>query len=323
MVMAEDMAANIEKMSAGRLKITVLPTGAVVPAKEIAAAVDKRVLDAGLAWTHYQIGKNPAAGLFSSPPGAVGLGYDQTVLVAWYKYGGGQELYEELYQDIFGQDIVPFVIAVAGPETLGWFSEPIETMEEFKKLRWRVSSGLATDVYKEMGASPVNMSGAELISSLERGVVDAGEWISPATDIKMGFQDILKYLSLGGLHQAVSLTEIIINGEAWRELPEDLQAIVEQAIKAQYVEYLTGNIVRNAEALVELQTVHGVTIFPAPPGYAEEFTAAVQTVMARMAAENPFFKKVMDSQRAFAERIVPYETEVNRLYASLGAATYE
>ena len=90
MVMAEDMAANIEKMSAGRLKITVLPTGAVVPAKEIAAAVDKRVLDAGLHWTHYQIGKNPAAGLFSSPPGAVGLGYDQTVLTAWYKYGGSR-----------------------------------------------------------------------------------------------------------------------------------------------------------------------------------------------------------------------------------------
>jgi len=155
------------------------------------------------------------------------------------------------------------------------------------------------------------------------GVLDAGEWIKPSTDIKMGFYDICKFLCLEGLHQADTLAMIIINGEAWRELPPDLQKMVEVTIKATYLEVLAFDIKDNAEALETLKTVHGVTVFPAPPGYAEEFTAAVTTVMAKLSAEYPFFKKVLDSQMAFAKTVVPYQTEVNRLYATLGAATYE
>lgn len=317
------MAANIEVMSGGRLKIAILPSGAVVPPKEIGDAVNKRVVDAGQFWTHYLIGKHPAGGLFSSPPGAAGTGMDQTVLLAWYYFDEGQELHEEYYQKIIGLDVVPFVYSPDGPECLGWFKEPIETLDEFKKLRWRVSSGLAQDVYKEMGATPVSMAGAEIIPAIEKGVLDAGEWINPSTDIKMGFYDICKYLSLEGLHQAVTLAMIIINGDAWRELPVDLRTIVEVSIRATYLEGLTFNTKYNAEALETLKTVHGVTIFPAPPGYAEEFTAAVSTVMAKLSAEYPFFKKVLDSQRAFAKTVVPYRTEVHRLYTKLGAATYE
>jgi TRAP-type mannitol/chloroaromatic compound transport system substrate-binding protein len=314
----EELSANLEKMSGGRLQIEVLPSGAVVPPKEIGDAVAKRVVDAGMHWTHYQIGKHPAAGLFSSPPGAAGTGLDQTALLAWFYEGEGQDLIMEFYHDIIGQDVIPFVFTPDGPEMLGWFKEPVETLDEFKKLRWRVSSGLAQDVYKEMGATPVSMAGAEIIPAIEKGVLDAGEWINPATDIKMGFQDILKYLCLQGLHQADTLSEIIINGDAWRELPEDIQTMVEVAIRAQYLKALTYNIKANADALHELTTKHGVTVFPAPPGYAEEFTKAVRTVMARLEAEEPFFKKVLDSQRAFAEKVVPYQTEVNQLYANLG-----
>jgi len=310
-------------MSAGRLKIDVLPSGAVVPPKEVGDAVNKRVVDAGQFWTHYIIGKHPAAGLFSSPPGAAGTGMDQTTLVAWYYWGEGQALHEEFYHDIVNLDVMPFIYAPDGPETLGWFKEPIETLDEFKKLRWRVSSGLAQDVYKEMGATPVSMAGEEIMPALEKGVLDAGEWIKPSTDIKMGFQDILKYYCLEGLHQADTLAMIIINGDAWRELPADLKEIVDVSIRANYLEVLAFDIIDNAAALHELKTVHGVTIFPAPPGYAEEFTAAVTTVMAKLSAEHPFFKKVLDSQMAFAAKTVPYETEVNRLYAKMGAAAWE
>jgi len=161
-------------------------------------------------------------------------------------------------------------------------------------------------------------AGAEIIPALEKGVIDGGEWIKPSTDIKMGFYDICKYLCLEGLHQADTLAMIIINGDAWRELPADLQTMVEVSIKATYFDVQTYDIIDNAAALHELTTVHGVTIFPAPPGYAEEFTKAVTTVMARLSAEEPFFKKVLDSQIAFAKTVVPYETEVNSLYTLLG-----
>lgn len=313
------LSSAIETMSAGRLKIEVLPSGAVVPPKEVGDAVNTRVVDAGQFWTHYIIGKDPAAGLFSSPPGAAGTGLDQTCLVSWYYWGEGQALHEEFYHDIVNLDVMPFVYAPDGPECLGWFKEEIKTLDQFRKLRWRVSSGLAQDVYKEMGATPVSMAGEEIVPSIEKGVLDAGEWIKPSTDIKMGFYDICKYYCLEGLHQADTLAMIIINGDAWRELPTDLKKIVEVAIKATYLEVLTYDIKDNAEALETLQTVHGVTIFPAPPGYEEEFTKAVTTVMAKLSAENPFFKRVLDSQMAFAEKVVPYETQVNRLYAKLGA----
>jgi len=323
MLHCQRLSASIEKMSAGRLLIEVLPSGAVVPPKEVGDAVNKRVVDAGQYWTHYLIGKHPAGGLFSSPPGAAGTGMDQSSLVAWYFWGEGQALHEEYYHDIIGLDVMPFVYAPDGPETLGWYKEPFETLDEFKKLRFRCSSGLAQDVYKEMGLTPVSMAGAEIIPALEKGVIDGGEWIKPSTDIKMGFYDICKYLCLEGLHQADTLAMIIINGDALRELPPDLQEIVRVTIKATYLEVLAYDIKDNAEALETMKTVHGVTIFPAPPGYAEEFTKAVTTVMARLSAEEPFFKKVLDSQMAFAKTGVPYQTEVNKLYYTLGSATYE
>jgi TRAP-type mannitol/chloroaromatic compound transport system substrate-binding protein len=243
--------------------------------------------------------------------------------LAWFFEGEGQELYEEFYQEVIGQNIVPFVFGPDGPEMLGWFKEPIETLDEFRAQRWRVSSGLAQDVYREMGATPVSMAGAEIIPAIEKGVLDAGEWINPSTDIRMGFYDVLKYLCLGGLHQADTLAMIIVNGDAWRELPADIQTMVEVSIKAAYLETMTFNIKDNAEALDILKTEHGVTIFPAPPGYEEEFTRAVSVVMADLEAEYPFFKKVRDSQAAFSVKLVPYWTEVHRLYAKMGAATYE
>jgi len=318
--MLQNISTNIEKMSAGRLKIDILPSGAVVPAFEITDAVNTRVVDAGMHWVHYAIGKHPAAGLFSSPPGAAGTGLDQTSLLAWYWEGEGMDLLDEFNRDIILLDVKSFIFTPDGPEMLGWFKEPIETLDEFRALRYRVSSGLAQDVYLEMGASPVAMSGSEILPAIEKGVIDAGERHLISTDIALGFHDVLKYLCLQGLHQVDTLSDIIINGEAWRELPEDLQAIVETAIKANYIEAMCWYQEANADALHYVVTEAGVTVFPAPPGYAEEFTRALHVVLAKLEAEEPFFKKVLDSQRAWGEKIVGYQTEVHELYAKMGRA---
>ncbi len=316
--MLQNFVANVEKMSGGRLKIDALPSGAVVPAFEITDAVNERVVDAGMHWVHYSIGKHPAAGLFSSPPGSSGTGLDQTSLLDWYWEGEGMDLLDEFNRDIIGVDLKTFMTTPDGPEMLGWFSEPIETLDEFRKLRYRVSSGLAQDVYLEMGASPVAMSGSEIVPALERGIIDAAERNIISADIAVGLHEIRKFLSLGGLHQTASLSDIIINGEVWRELPEDLQAIVEIATRAMYIEAMTSSRKANAEALVYVVEEAGVTIFPAPPGYEEEFTRALNVVLAKLAAEYPFFKKVLDSQRAWGEKMVPYQTEFHELYAKMG-----
>ena len=312
------LSANIEAMSGGRLKIEMLPSGAVVGAFEIGDAVEKGVVDAGMWWVHYYTGKHPAAGLFNTATGSYGTGLDQMGLLSWHYEGEGQKLFQEFHRDVLGFDMIAFQYAPDGPEALGWFKEPIPTVEDFKKLRFRSPPGLPGEVYTAMGAKPVSMAGSEIIPAAERGVIDAGEWINPYTDIQMGFYDVFKYYCLQGLHQAIGIADIMVNGEKYRELPPDLQAIIEVAAKASVLEALTFFIAKNSESLTLLTTVHGVTLIDAPEGYGEEFTAAAEGVLAKYEAEYPFFKKVMDSQRAFAKDVVPYRVQTLRQSLTLG-----
>jgi TRAP-type mannitol/chloroaromatic compound transport system substrate-binding protein len=313
------LSANIDKMSNGRLKIEVLPAGAIVKPNEILDAVSKGVLDAGQWWTHYATGKHPAGGLFSSPLGGSGSGLDQPNHLAWYLVGGGRELYLEYYQKILKADVQPYIYAPDGPEAFGWFKKPITSVAEFTKLRFRISSGLPSDVLKEMGGIPMNLASAELIPAAERGLLDGVEWINPANDIKVGLQDVFKFYSIQGLHQAVDFADVLINGSKWKALPPDLQQIVEVAITANMVEAMVYFPQENAKALNEIKA-KGVTIFDAPADYAPAWIKASKKVLANFEAKDPFFKKVLESQRAFAKIVVPYGRETSKLSQLISAA---
>src|SRR5687767_9427869 len=319
MVLLGKLAANIDKMSNGRLKIEVLPSGAIVKPNEILDAVSKGVLDAGQWWTHYATGKHPAGGLFSSPLGGSGTGLDQMNQLAWYMVGGGRELYLEYYQKILKADVMPFIYAPDGPEAFGWFKKPVKSVAEFLKLRFRISSGLPSDVLKEMGGVPVNLAGSELIPAAERGVIDGVEWINPANDIKVGLQDVFKFYSIQGLHQAIDIADVVINGAKWKALGPDLQAIVEVALTASLFDAILYFQYENAKALAEIKT-KGVTVFDAPADYAPAFIKSAKKVLAQLEAKDPFFKKVLDSQRAFAKITVPYTRETSKLSTLIAGA---
>lgn len=312
MVLLTKFANNIDRMSSGRLKIEVLPSGAIVKPNEILDAVAKGVLDAGQWWTHYATGKHPAGGLFSSPLGGSGSGLDQMNHLGWYMQGGGRDLYLEYYQKVLKADVMPFIYAPDGPEAFGWFKKPITSVAELIKLRFRISSGLPTDVLKDMGGVPVNLAGAELIPAAERGVIDGVEWINPANDIKVGLQDVFKYYSIQGLHQAVDFADVLFNGARWRALPPDLKAMVETAVNATMVEAIVYFPQENAKALEELKA-KGVVLFDAPADYAPAFIKSAKKVLAQFEAKDAFFKRVMDSQRAFAKVVVPYGRETSKL----------
>lgn len=314
------LSSNIEKMSAGRLKIEVLPAGAIVDAFHILDGVDKGVVEMGQWWAHYAIGKSPAAGLFTSPLGGAASGLDQFNQVAWYLRGGGRELYVELYQKVLRADVVPFFFAPDGPECLGWFKKPITTVAEYKKLRMRISSGLPSDALKEMGGIPVSVAAAEIIPSAERGVLDAVEWSNPATDIKLGLYDVFKFYSIQGLHQAIDISDIVINGKAWRSLPPDIQAAIEVAMTAAMLDSMVYFMSENGKALEILTKEKGVTLFDAPPDYAPAFIAASKKVLSKFENEDPFFKKVLESQRAFAKQVVPYSKEGAKLSQLIAGA---
>ena len=319
MTLLNRFAGNVDKMSNGRLKIEVLTSGAIVNPFEILDAVNKGVVDSGQWWTHYAIGKNAAGGLFSAPLGGSASGLDQNTHIAWYMKGGGRELYVEYYTKHLRADVMPFLYAPDGPEALGWFRKPITSVNDFKNLRFRISSGLPSQVLKELGGVPMNLAAAELIPAAERGIIDGVEWINPANDLKVGLQDVFKFYSIQGLHQAIDIADVMINGKKWRELPPDLQAIVEVAMTTSLYEAQMYFIHENAKALQELQA-KGVKMFDAPADYAPAWIAASKKVLGALEEKNAFFKQVLDSQRAFAKVVVPYTRETSKLSTLIAGA---
>lgn len=319
MTLLNRFASNVDKMSAGRLKIEVLTSGAIVKPNEILDAVSKNVVDCGQWWTHYATGKHPAGGLFSAPLGGSGSGLDQMGQLAWYMQGGGRDLYVEYYQGMLKANVMPFLYAPDGPECFGWFKTPPKSVAEFTKLRFRMSSGLPSDVLKDMGGVPVNLAGAELIPAAERGVIDGVEWINPANDIKVGLQDVFKYYSIQGLHQAIDIADVVINLDKWKALGPDLQAIVENALTTSLFEAILYFQHENAKALIEIKK-KGVTVFDAPADYAPAFIKSAKKVLAQLEAKDAFFKKVLESQRAFAKVVVPYTRETSKLSTLIAGA---
>jgi TRAP-type mannitol/chloroaromatic compound transport system substrate-binding protein len=319
MTLLNRFASNVDKMSNGRLKIEVLTSGAIVNPFEILDAVNKGVIDSGQWWTHYATGKHPAGGLFSAPLGGSGSGLDQMGQLGWYFRGGGRDLYIEYYTKMLKADVMPFLYAPDGPECFGWFKKPITSVAEFTKLRFRISSGLPSDVLKDMGGVPMNLPGQELIPAAERGIIDGVEWINPANDLPLGLHDVFKFYSIQGLHQAIDIADIVINGAKWRALPEDLKTIVEVALTTSLFDAMLFFAHENAKALVQIKA-KGVKMFDAPPDYAPAFIKSAKKVLAALEAKDPFFKKVLDSQRAFANVVVPYTRETSKLSTLISGA---
>lgn len=320
MTLLQRFADNVKRMSNDRLEIEILPAGAIVGPQQILDAVDKGLIPMGQAWTHYWTGKNAAAGLFSAPMSGAGTGLDQLGHLAWMMQGEGQALLTELYQKVIGANVVAFQVIPDGPEALGWFKKPLNTIEDFRKIKFRSPPGLPGEAYTEMGISVVSMPGPEILPAAERGVIDAGEWINPASDLSLGLHEVFKYYSLQGLHQAIDVSDIVINGDVWKKMSPDLQAIIEVAAKASVVESLTYFIQQNSLALTTLTTKHGVTLFTPPKEYPEQFLVAANNALEKRMQKDPFFNRVVGSMRTFSKDVVPYRVETIKQSLFMGEA---
>lgn len=317
---AQTFAERVEKMSGGRLKIDVLPIGAVVGLTEILEAVDKGVIEAGYAWTHVWSGKHPAAGLFGSPPAGAGTGMDHLNHIAWLYSGGGNELLKELYRDALKTNVVVFPLMVIGPETLGWFKAPIRNLDDFRRLRFRAPPGLPGEIYRELGIAAVSLPAPEILPAAQRGVIDAAEWGVASDDLVFGFHRVWKNYYLQGLHQVTTAGDLTINGAFWKKLPPDVQAIVETAAIATVTEHDAVLLHRNALALKELLEKHGVVLHDTPPDYFTEFPRATRKVLEKYAGQDPFFKKVLESQRQFARLTLPLYVNALKTHLFLAEA---
>ena len=229
--MLKDFAEDVAALTNGSLKIEVLPAGAVVGVSETLDAVDSGLIEGGFAWTHYWSGKHPAAMLFGSPVAGAGVGIDNIAFVSWFQYGGGKELYDELWNEM-GVNVKGFMLQPVGPEALGWFKEPINSMEDFRKYRFRTPPGIPGQTYKDIGVASVAMGGGDILPALEKGTIDAAEWCCPKPDSVFGFQKVLKHYYFQDLHQVVVNADLYINGDVYNALTPHEQKALEVAATA-------------------------------------------------------------------------------------------
>jgi TRAP-type mannitol/chloroaromatic compound transport system substrate-binding protein len=300
---------QVEKMSGGRLKIEALPPGAVVPAFEVADAVNRGVLDMAHTCTYYFIGKHKAAALFTDVPGGP-FGMDVIDFWGWEYEGGGIELLNEFYQQILKMKIVAYPIFPTTAQSLGWFKKPIKSLAEMKGLRYRVP-GIAAEVYKEIGVSVVTLAGGEVLPAGERGVLDATEWYTPGEDISIGLHQVWKFYHYPGMHETAGACDLLINKDVWDKLAPEFQAIVRaSAMQAAWRSLLQFNR-RDAEALRDFKEKHKVTLVRTPDDVLAEFLRAWDKIAAAESAKDTFFKKVLDSQKAYAALVVPSRMFMN------------
>lgn len=317
--MLTSFADDVARLTSGSLKIEVLPAGAVVGVRETLDAVDAGLIEGGFAWTHYWSGKHPAAMLFGSPVAGAGVGIDNIAFVSWFQFGGGQELYDQLWDEM-GVNVKGFMLQPVGPEALGWFKEPINSMDDFRKYTFRTPPGIPGQTYKDIGVASVAMGGGDILPALEKGTIDAAEWCCPKPDSVFGFQKVLKHYYLQGLHQVVVNADLYINGDVYEGLTDLEKAALEIAATASLSKSMSYRIYENGKALKDLTENHGVILHDTPEDYFSEYMTAARASLEKNAADNAFFAEVWQSQKDFAEIAVPFWAGAQTSNANLGKA---
>jgi len=317
--MLQEFAKDVSDLTNGEVKFEILPDGAVAEKNNILDAVDKGLVEAGFAWTHYWSGKHPAAMLFGSPVAGAGVGIDNIAFLSWFQYGGGRELYDELWDEM-GVNVKGFMLQPVGPEALGWFKEPITSMDDFRKYRFRTPPGIPGQTYKDIGVASVAMGGGDILPALQNGTIDAAEWCCPKPDSVFGFQKVLKHYYLQGLHQVVVNADLYINRDVYDDMTPLQQKAIEVAANASLSKAMSYRIYENGKALKDLTENHGVILHDTPADYFPAYMNAARASLEKNASENAFFAKVWQSQKDFAAVAVPFWAGAQTSNAQLGKA---
>lgn len=299
--MANEYVKRVNDMSGGRLRIDYLLAGAVVKPFEVMDAVAKGVLDAGHTVPVYWYGKSKVASLFGSGPIN---GCDAQQTLAWIYSGGGLELYKELLTKL-GLDVVGFFATPMPTQPLGWFKKPVKTAADLKGLKYR-TVGLSADLNQQMGLKVTQLPGGEIVPAMERGVIEAFEYNNPTSDMRFGAQDVAKNYMLGSYHQAMEFFEILINKKKWDAMPKDLQAIWQYGVEAASSANYWTAMDNYSRDLQELINKHKVNVIRTSRSILQSQLEAWDVVSKKLQDEDPFFKKVVESQKAWAKRVAYY-----------------
>jgi TRAP-type mannitol/chloroaromatic compound transport system substrate-binding protein len=297
------VAERVDKLSGGTLKIEALPAGTIVPAFEVLDATHKKVIDGMHSVSYYWVGKNKTAALFTGGPGGT-FGMDFVDVLGWMYEGGGLELYQQFYKDVLKLNVVPFPAFPSGPQALGWFKRPIKNLADFKGMKCR-QTGLNSEVYAKLGQAVVNMAGGEIVPAAQRGVIDCAEWVGGVEDLRLGLPGVFKYHYTPGMHENNSIGEFGLNLDVWKGFSPQQQEAVNSAVKDTFITWITRWQKQNADAIEEMIKKHGVQIRRTPPDILIATLKAWDEVASEHSAKHPTFKRVYESQREYAAKVVP------------------
>tara|TARA_R110000787_G_scaffold173230_6_gene285871 strand:+ start:255 stop:1307 length:1053 start_codon:yes stop_codon:yes gene_type:complete len=299
---ARDYATRVEEMSGGRVKVDVLPAGAVVAAFQVLDAVNDGLIDAAHSVPVYWYGKNKAASLFGTGPV---FGGSATTMLSWFYEGGGQALYNELTQDIMGLDVVGYMGFPMFAQPFGWFKQEVNTVADLQGLKYR-TVGLAADLMAKLGMSVAQLPGGEIVPAMERGVIDAFEFNNPSSDKDFGAHDVAKNYYLSSYHQASESFEFLFSKTFLEDLDPDLQAILKYAVEASSTANTAKAMNRYSADLQFLQNDAGVNIRRTSKEILDAQLKAWDELIPELEAD-PFMKKTLDSQRDWVSRVSYYE----------------
>jgi len=298
---AQQYVDRVHRMSNNRLRIDLLPAGAVVGAFQVLDGVNDGILDAAHTVPVYWYGKNKAASLFGTGPV---FGGTATTMLAWFYVGGGKDLYRELTQDIMGLNVYGFYVFPMPAQPFGRFKNPVTGVADVNGLRYR-TVGLAADLMQQLGMAVAQLPGGEIVPAMERGVIDAFEFNNPTSDLRFGAQDVAKNYVLASYHQASESFEFLFNRDRFDSLDDDLKAILEYGVEAASTANHASALQNYSSDLRKLQE-GGVTVTRTPKDILDAQLKAWDTLIPQLEADE-FMKRVLDSQRAFVEQVVFYE----------------
>ena len=300
---ASHLAELIGKLSNGRLSVEVYGGNELVPPFEVFDAVKRGTAEMGHGASYYWKGKIPAALFLAGVP----FGLTGNEINGWFYHGGGLELYREAYAP---SGVIPFPAGNSGTQMGGWFNKEINSTADLDGLKMRIP-GIGAEVIKRLGATPVNIPGAELFTALQSGTIDATEWVGPMNDLAFGLFRAAKYYYYPGWHEPGTALESLVNAEAWAALPEDLQAIVATACKATSLDMYADFEARNGIALATLINEHGVELRAFPDEVLAEFKRVTFEVLEELAADDVMAGRIWASQKAFLDTV--------RLWTEIGS----
>jgi TRAP-type mannitol/chloroaromatic compound transport system substrate-binding protein len=299
---AERLAANINALSGGRLRVKVYAAGELVPALECFGAVANGTAQLGHDASYYHTGKSEAFAFFTAFP----FGFTADEMDAWMKFGNGQKLWDELYEP-FG--VRAFQAGNTGTQMLGWFRREVRSVDDLKGLKFR-APGIQGRVLQKLGVTPVSLPGGEIFPALQSGAIDAAEWIGPYNDLALGFYQVCRYYYSHGYHEPGPALQLVVNEQAWRTLDGELQAIVRTCCEAANRDMLAEYNARSGPALRTLVQKHGVVVRPLPEEVLMACGKAANTVLNEIHAgdrtPNRIVQRIVEDFLAFRKDIVPW-----------------